>query len=371
MSTGSRKSDPRKGRRFPPEVKEEVLRRAEEVGAADACQQAGISTRTLARWRKRQQTARSETDPQGRGGLVDRSRRPERLARTVAPDVAQLVLATWLRDPQWGPSQVRMHLRRHHGLTLSVKLITAILTAHGYRPRRRREPPQVWRRFEAERPNQLWQMDLAECYIHRQKVYLAVLLDDFSRYVVGWGLALSADTDHVLGVVSAAIARHGKPEALLSDRGMQFYSWRGINRFQRYLEEMLIDQVLARPHHPQTCGKVEALIKTVQRELIRVHEFADVEAAAAGLAEWFEDYNHRRTHQGIGGLIPADRYFGRSQAVLAAMQNKAVAAGYDVEGRLPALQLLPQENGLELWVWGRRYWLREALDGGPEPSGRP
>jgi len=61
-------------------------------------------------------------------------------------------------------------------------------------------------------------------------------LDDFSRFILGWRLLDQTSVDTVIGVVADAVDRYGKMEEILTDRGFVFYSWRGINRFEKYLE---------------------------------------------------------------------------------------------------------------------------------------
>ncbi len=85
---------------------------------------------------------------------------------------------------------------------------------------------------------------------------MILLLDDFSRFILGWRLLENTSIDAVIGLVQDAIDRYGKMVEILTDRGFVFYSWRGVNRFERYLEFEGIDHTHARPHHPQTFAKV-------------------------------------------------------------------------------------------------------------------
>jgi Integrase core domain. len=122
-------------------------------------------------------------------------------------------------------------------------------------------------------------LDILEFFIHKQKVYLLLLLDDFSRFIPGFRLSTETSIDMVIGVFQEAIDRYGKMEEVLRDRGFVFYSWRGVSRFERYLEAEGIHQTHASPHHPQTLGKVEAANKQIQKELIRRQEFKGVKDA--------------------------------------------------------------------------------------------
>jgi len=210
-------------------------------------------------------------------------------------------------------------------------------------------------------------------HVHAQRVYLILALDDHSRFVVGWGLLQRETMEDAISVVEETTRRYGKPEAILTDRGAIFHGWSGINRFDRMLESYGIDHRLAAPHHPQTCGKIEALNKTIQKELIRRVEFRNFLDAKEQIGQWLDSYNHERTHQGIGGvLVPADRFYGRADRVLERIQNQHKE---NEEGPVPPELEISEENreialfqvrlcgdNLELWLFGRRVGKVSARD---------
>lgn len=219
------------------------------------------------------------------------------------------------RHPSMGPAQIRAQLKRFKKWRLSVKAIARVLRAHGYQLVRRESRPEGPEpvRFEAPHRNAIWQVDYAELRVGGEKRHLFVVLDDFSRYVVGHRMTEHQSADAALEVLRAAIARHGKPEAIRTDRGGGFKS----AEFTGALEAELIDHIVGRSYHPQGGGKVESLIGTVRRELWDTEHFADLAEAERRLAEFIDDYNERRAHMGIDGLTPSDRYFGRADRVLA------------------------------------------------------
>jgi putative transposase len=119
-------------------------------------------------------------------------------------------------------------------------------------------------------------------------------------------------------------------EEILSDRGFVFYSWRVANRFERFLDVEGIHHTHARPHHPQTLGKIEATNKQIQKELIRRERFSGMAEAEAAISQWVETFNYERTHQGLGGLlVPADRFHGRVGEML-----KSISKGLDANARV-------------------------------------
>jgi transposase InsO family protein len=166
------------------------------------------------------------------------------------------------------------------------------------------------------RPNELWISDLFEFRIHKEKGYLVSFMDDFSRMIVGHRVGESCPAEEVVGLLDEAIARHGKPERVLTDRGGQYASFKGMSAFQKRLEDLDIDHSMARSYHPQTCGKIEAFHRSLTRELMEMRQFGSLGEAAEAIAEYIRHFNTTRTHMGIGGLTPADRYFGRQEEVL-------------------------------------------------------
>lgn len=277
------------------------------------------------------------------------------------------------RHPSMGPAQIRAQLKRFKGWRLSVKAIARVLRAHGYEPvhthgRAQGPAPQ---RFEAPRRNALWQMDFAELRVGAARLYVLLVLDDFSRFCVGYTLCEEPSAEVAVTTLETATARHGKPEAVRTDRGGGFIS----KELTAYLERELIDHIVGRAYHPQGGGKVESLVGTLKRELWEVEHFDDWTVAARRLDAFIADYNERRAHMGIDGLTPADRFFARADRVLATIdalsrrRNGALAmqapGGTPVEeiasaasgAPLEVLRLVIVEGRMELRLCGSRVIL--------------
>jgi len=239
-----------------------VLKGASTVGIKEAARLAEVHYSTVYEWKH-------ELDALGEEGfLAYETRHPGRGVKEISDTQEAAVRSTWERYPGFGPGQVRNQLRRQ-GTTISIGTIRKIMVANGYEDRRKKpDKERSWSRFEARRPLELAQMDILEFFINKLKVYLLILIDDFSRFILGWRLLTETSIDEVIGLVQEAIDRYGKMGELLTDRGFVFYSWKGANRFEQYLELEKIDHIHARPHHPQTLGKVEALNGHLTRELI-------------------------------------------------------------------------------------------------------
>lgn len=351
--------------RFSAEEKAEILAQVDMGRSqAEVARQYGLHPNTIGRWLKRRAEARSDGDASGASGLRPRSTRPHHAPSPVEEDERELIIELKREHPEMGPAQLRNQLRRFHAISLSHKVIGKVLRQAGFVLEKRvkdRDEAKV-ERFEMSRPNELWTMDTKSFYVHDLKVWLIDIIDDYSRFIVGFRLLRHAATsDDAVATVTEAMARHGKPERVLTDRGGEFHSWSGLARFTKFLQDESIEHSLARAHHPQTTGKIESMHRTLEKELIGIRRFDSFAQARREIAGYFEHYNFERTHMGIGGVTPADRYFGRLARVLADLEQRTPATSGDAP-RLPGeravvLQLALVEGRLELWFAGKRVVL--------------
>lgn len=347
---------------FTQQQKLAVVKSAREVGMKEAARLAGVHFTTVYDWRRRLEAMGEEAF------LAYEPPSPGRGLKKVDPQKEEAVLAACRRHPGLGPGQVRNQLRRQ-GITISTRSVRAIMEAHGLKVSRKKPGGKDCQRFEASRPLELVQMDILEFYINKLKVYLLLLMDDFSRFILGFRLVPETSMDEVISLVQEAMARYGKMEEILSDRGFVFYSWHGANRFERYLELEGIDHTHARAHHPQTLGKIEACNRQLQRELLRREHFLSVHEAQSAISRWVDHYNYERTHQGLGGLlVPADRFHGRTSQVLCALAEgidaacQSCYAAAKVERSIINLVLAP-EGRLMLYLLGQPLVLAGGGDG--------
>jgi transposase InsO family protein len=235
-------------------------------------------------------------------------------------DIEVAAILEWKKKhPSMGPAQLRAQLKRFKGWRLSIKAIARVLRGHGYALVHTKSRPvgPVPVRFEAPRRNALWQADFCEVRVGDERLHVLLMVDDYSRFLVGHALTDSPSSAVVTTTLRAAMARHGKPEAVRTDRGGAFVAYTKDGDFARVLEAELIDHIVGRSYSPRGGGKVESAIGTLKRELWECYHFEDCVEAERRLAAFVEDFNHRRAHMGIDGLCPADRFFGRADQVLA------------------------------------------------------
>lgn len=115
------------------------------------------------------------------------------------------ILDEWHRHPGLGPSQIKNQLRRK-GIKTSVNTVRRVMEEAGYRPPKVERKPHD-ERYEATRPNHLWHLDFVHRNIHKANTFTLILIDDFSRYVVGHGVDESERADFVIAAFEEVLAR--------------------------------------------------------------------------------------------------------------------------------------------------------------------
>jgi transposase InsO family protein len=159
------------------------------------------------------------------------------------------------------------------------------------------------RRFEAERPNQRWVGDTTELITPTGKLYLAAILDLFSRFVVGWAISAMNDRHLAIKALDMAIRRRCPEAGLLhhSDQGSTYAS----EDYQRLLEEHGITCSMSRRGNCHDNAAMESWFSTVKSELGEHFESAsDAKERIFDYVEVF--YNHQRMHSAIGYAAPAE-----------------------------------------------------------------
>jgi transposase InsO family protein len=312
-----------KGQALQPEQRLLLLDTWQRSGlpAGDFAALVGISKFSLFAWKKK-------FDQEGPAGLMDKpkgthagSRLPELTKRTI--------LMLKQANPDWGCQKISDMLLRGPALPASASAVAKVLHEAGYQMEEsssRPHPPRETR-FERAKPNQLWQTDLFTFMLKRQnrRVYLVAFMDDHSRFLVGYGLHASQSSALVMEVLRAALSAYGVPEEILTDNGSQYVTWRGKSAFARELEKRGIRQIVAAPRRPQTLGKIERFWGSLWRECIESAVFVDLGDARQRIGHFIDHYNFQRPHQGIDGLVPADRFFGAALEVRRTLEARVQA----------------------------------------------
>jgi transposase InsO family protein len=183
--------------------------------------------------------------------------------------------------------------------------------------------PNLAEALEVTGVNQLWVADITYIRLRREFVFLAVVLDAFSRKAIGWELGRTLETKLALAALDAAIARrHPKPGLVHhDDRGTQYAS----NEYVKRLEECGAHLSMSRPASPWENGKCESFIKTLKREELDARRYTSFAELRQHIEEFIEQiYNPVRLHSALDYRSPDE--FERAQGAGAAMENWSPAA---------------------------------------------
>jgi putative transposase len=165
--------------------------------------------------------------------------------------------------------------------------------------------PYLLRGMEITRPNQVWAMDITYIPMARGFVYLAVVLDWFSRRVLSWRLSITMDASFCVETLEDALARHGKPDIFNTDQGSQFTG----SVFTGALADKGITISMDGKGAWRDNVFVERLWRTIKYEEVYLRAYEGVADARQSMRRYLEFYNTRRPHQSLDDVTPDQAYF--------------------------------------------------------------
>jgi putative transposase len=174
--------------------------------------------------------------------------------------------------------------------------------------------PYLLRNLPVVRPNQVWAMDITYIPMSRGFVYLAAVVDWFSRKVLAWRLSISLSADFCIEALEEALAHHGRPDIFNTDQGSQFTSVDFIAVLKRAEIAISMDGKGAWRDNVF----VVRLGRTVNYEEVYLRAYASVSEAGASIGRYLAFYNGRRPHSSFGGQTPDQVYANQSTPIPAA-----------------------------------------------------
>ncbi len=273
------------------------------------CEQLGVSRSGYYAWKARPESERQKED--------------EALAQEVEK-VHQQSRGTY------GSPRVHAELRAR-GRKVSRKRVARLMNRKGLHARKKRRsvrttdsrhsqpvaPNLLERDFSPGQPNSSWAADITYVWTGQGWLYLAVVLDLYSRRVVGWAMSQSIDRHLVLNALDMALQSRQPPGGLLlhSDRGSQYAS----EDYQKLLAARGIQCSMSRKGNCWDNAVAESFFSSLKMELVHEAHFATHEQARAALFEYIEVfYNRKRRHSSLGYLSPVDFELATLPAKLAA-----------------------------------------------------
>ena len=285
----------------------EVVRDGRTV--TEVAERWGVSRQSVYAWLDRYAAG-------GLEGLADRSHRPRSCPHQIPAAVEVRICELRRRHPDWGPRRLHHELGRDGCQPLPSRsaIYRALVRQRLIEPVARRRRKADYRRWERDRPMELWQLDVMGGVWLADGRELKILtgIDDHSRFCVAAGLVERANARSVCQVFVAALERYGIPDEVLTDNGKVF-----TGRLGPHPAEVLFDRI-CRQHgithrctgvrSPTTTGKIERFHKTLRVELFTGQRFASLAEAQQVLDHWVESYNTTRPHQALGMASPAERF---------------------------------------------------------------
>jgi putative transposase len=174
--------------------------------------------------------------------------------------------------------------------------------------------PYLLRNLAVTRPNHVWAMDITYIPMARGFVYLAAVVDWFSRRVLAWRLSITLSADFCIEALEEALGRHGRPEIFNSDQGSQFTS----ADFIKVLKDAQIAISMDGKGAWRDNVFVERLWRTVKYEEVYLHAYGGVSEARASIGRYLGFYNGTRPHSSLGGRTPDQAYLNQPKPIPAA-----------------------------------------------------
>jgi transposase InsO family protein len=292
----------------------EVIR--DGLTVTEVAERYGVSRQAVHGWLRHYRTG-------GLDALADRSHRPLSCPHQMPAEVEARLCELRRHHPGWGQRRlahelVRAGINPPPGLT---SIYRALVRNGLIQPRPRRRAKVSYRRWERPRPMELWQLDIMGgiWLVDGRELKAVTGIDDHSRFCVAAGLIERANARSVCRVFTQALARYGTPEEVLTDNGKVFTGRLGPHPsevlFDRICREHGITHLCTGVRCPTTTGKIERFHKTLRAELLTGRRFDSLAQAQQLLDTWVADYNHRRPHQAIAMLVPAQRFQPTAAAV--------------------------------------------------------
>lgn len=220
-------------------------------------------------------------------GLRDKpvGRKPDKIPKNIRRKIIELRLSKG-----YGPCLIEHVLGVSHNKVYKVLVERGLITPNPHKRRQRK-----WVRWERNHSNSLWQVDFK--WVDDKHKWLCAYLDDHSRLITAASYLEAATASNALWLLEEGVREYGKPRAVLSDHGTQFYAVRGgESMFTAKLKELGIDHLLSRIRHPQTTGKIERWFRTYSAEAYRF----------SSLSEFIESYNMQRPHMSLSFRTPKE-----------------------------------------------------------------
>ena len=274
-----------------------------EESLSELCRQYQISRPTAYKWIERYRSGE---------GLHNRSHEPKSKPYKTPADKEQEILDVRGQHTTWGPRKIHRYLQDNGKTDLpAVSTISDILKRNNMVSIEESENHTPWKRFEMEKPNEMWQMDFKGHFVmlNDLRCYPLTILDDCSRY----SLCVDAKANEQWLPTKESLIRvfyeYGLPKTFLCDNGNPWAdAQKGYTQFEIWMMQMDVLTIHGRSLHPQTQGKDERFHRTLKNDLLKRIPIRDFEHAQKEFDKFRYCYNNERPHEALNLDVPAKHY---------------------------------------------------------------
>ena len=252
-------------------------------------------------------------DAEAEGSLENESSRPEKMPRKSTKEEVREVLEVIFKKPDWGVKKLSQYLCRKEILYITSSTIWRIKKK--LKEELDMDDIRINQRYEFIEPNDCWSIDFLEFDWQGDTLYLCLIMDDKSRYILDWSITASPTFEFVKELLEQTFERYGKPEVIKSDNGPQFRK-----KFENQLKEWMIEHHPSPTYCPSYNGKLERKNRDLREIIERFEDDASLEHIFSTIAGSIHEHNHIRPHQSLGGATPYQSYNGFADKVKAKME---------------------------------------------------
>ena len=222
-------------------------------------------------------------------------------SETILHQSAVEIILDIRRRHRYGACHIEQILKRK-GFAISHRQIEKVLVRNGMvEPNIKKQKPRKWVRYELPNPNDLWHTDWSYDPYTNQNV--SVYIDDRTRFITSFGVFKRQTAENSLALLHSGIAECGKPKAVMTDHGAQYYSnypnaKQENTMFGATLNILGIKHCLARVNRPQTNGKVERFFRTYKEEYAT--------GSFSSFGDFIKHYNEVRLHMSLHYKTPKE-----------------------------------------------------------------
>lgn len=238
----------------------------------------------------------------------------------ITPNEERRILCVAREFPELSSRQISVWITDNEGFAVSESTVYRILKRAGL-VKRQEFQIEAAKEYHTKttRPHQLWATDCSYFkVVGWGYYYLVTVMDDYSRYILGWKLQKDMSAGSLIEVVQKAVDATGMTDVpiedrtrLLSDNGSGYIS----RAFRDYLHLVGIGHIRAAPFHPQTNGKIERYQQSLKKQVNQLPYELPGELEKA-IADFVDYYNHRRYHKALSDVTPADVLYCRKDQIL-------------------------------------------------------